>query len=173
MTENPFRERLVLPCAHHQPASQAAGTTAGSGGRSSAAAFLLAQAGYDVCFVAHGAIDELGKQAIVQVPAVRAVVPDPISVATPADALVDAEVRAQALAAEVEKARFQNSTAQREEIARRLALATRIKDRATAAKRTAEQRECSLIDEIAGKLGLGVLTSRDIVRSRRLSNARV
>ena len=84
-----------------------------SGGRSSAAAFLLAQEGYDVCFVAHGAIDELGKQAIVQVPAVRAVVPDPISVATPADALVDAEVRAQALAAEVEKARFQIEQAQR------------------------------------------------------------
>ena len=52
-----------------------------------------------------------------------------------------------------EQARFQNSTAQREEIARRLALAARIKDRATAAKRTAEQRECSLIDKIAGKLG--------------------
>ncbi len=93
-----------------------------SGGRSSAAAFLLAQAGYDVCFVAHGAIDELGKPA--QAPSQEAAqVLTPIATVeissiaelppTPAEVLVDAEVRAQALAAEVAKARLQIEQAQR------------------------------------------------------------
>ncbi len=93
-----------------------------SGGRSSAAAFLLAQAGYDVCFVAHGAIDELGKTGM---PPSQEAAPAPILIAsaevtpstpvapTPAEVLVDAEVRAQALAAEVEKARLQIEQAQR------------------------------------------------------------
>lgn len=92
-----------------------------SGGRSSAAAFLLAQEGFDVCFVAHGAIDEVGKQAVVPTQTPLAAPAAPVSRAvaevgpepTPADALVDAEVRAQALAAEVEQARLQIEQAQR------------------------------------------------------------
>jgi CRP-like cAMP-binding protein len=91
-----------------------------SGGRSSAAAFLLAQAGYDVCFVAHGAIDELGKPALSQqatpapAPIATVEVPATANLApTPAEVLVDAEVRAQALAAEVAKARLQIEQAQR------------------------------------------------------------
>ena len=86
-----------------------------SGGRSSAAAFLLAQEGYDVCFVAHGAIDELGKPAVMPSQEAAAA-PAPMATAlapTPAEVLVDAEVRAQALAAEVAKARLQIEQAER------------------------------------------------------------
>lgn len=53
----------------------------------------------------------------------------------------------------VEQERIQNSTAQRAELQRRMAMTARIRERATAAKRAAEQQEFSLLDEIASKLG--------------------
>lgn len=51
-----------------------------SGGRSSAAAFLLAQEGFDVCYVEAGAIDELGDQGADEAPAAPA---EPAFVAPP------------------------------------------------------------------------------------------
>lgn len=106
-----------------------------SGGRSSAAAFLLAQEGFDVCFVANGAIDEIGPApdatpataTATRAPAAPPPRPAPAVAPPPADALVDAEVRAQALAAEVERARLQIEQAQR------------LMAEAAAAKREAEQ----------------------------------
>lgn len=89
-----------------------------TGGRSSAAAFLLTQEGYDVCYVGGGAIDELDRQQLPAAPSPPA--PDPVptpaapsATAQRAAAMVDAEVNAQALAAEVAKARIQIAQAQR------------------------------------------------------------
>lgn len=53
-----------------------------SGGRSSAAAFLLAQEGFDVCYVETGAIDELGDQGADEAPAASA---EPALVAPPTE----------------------------------------------------------------------------------------
>lgn len=104
-----------------------------SGGRSSAASFLLAQLGFEVWHIADGAIDELGKEA--PVPAatasqstVAAMQPATASAeAQRANAIIEADVRAQSLAADLEKAKIQI------EQARRLML------QAQTAKRDAEQ----------------------------------
>lgn len=54
-----------------------------SGGRSSAAAFLLVQEGFDVCYVETGAIDELGDQGADEAPAAPAESAKPAFVAPP------------------------------------------------------------------------------------------
>ena len=99
-----------------------------TGGRSSAAAFLLTQEGFDVAYVANGGIDELGHATagVTLLPAV------PASPPTATDQLVDAEARAQSLAAELAKADFQIEQAQRLQAA---AAATK-----QAAERYVEQR---------------------------------
>ncbi|MSR13377.1 MAG: cyclic nucleotide-binding domain-containing protein [Gammaproteobacteria bacterium] len=90
-----------------------------TGGRSSAAAFLLTQEGYDICFVATSAIDELLTHPIPPIAAPTAAVsPAPAEVPAQAtsaqrrEAMVDAEVHAQSLAAEVERAHIQIAHAQ-------------------------------------------------------------
>ena len=80
-----------------------------TGVRSSAAAFLLTQEGFDVAYVANSGIDELGRAAA-SVPPPPAV---PASPPTATDQFVDAEARAQSLTAEVAKADFQIEQAQR------------------------------------------------------------
>ena len=75
-----------------------------TGGRSSAAAFLLAQEGFDICHVATGAIDELGRVPPGNVPAPAVEAPAPAETAHPA---VAAEVEAQSLATEVARAHQQ------------------------------------------------------------------
>ncbi len=99
-----------------------------SGGRSSTATFLLMQEGFDVSFVGSGAIDELGKASPPK--AVSAPQPPPKPVPAPSpppDRGVESEVQAQALTAEVERARIQ------------IAQAERLMAEATAAKRDAER----------------------------------
>lgn len=75
-----------------------------TGGRSSAAAFLLAERGYDVCYVAGGAVrDEL--------PAAAAATP-PAAVHASSDAVLEASALASALEAELERARLTIDRAQ-------------------------------------------------------------
>ncbi|MBI2801656.1 MAG: cyclic nucleotide-binding domain-containing protein [Gammaproteobacteria bacterium] len=94
-----------------------------TGGRSSAAAFLLTEEGCDAYFVENGGIDEIGAQ---QARAVTAT-PAPPTISAPRDELVAAEALALSLAADVERARLQIETAQR------------LMAEAAAAKRDAEQ----------------------------------
>lgn len=93
-----------------------------TGGRSSAAAFLLTEEGCDAYFVENGGIDEIGAQQARTV----AARPAP-TISAPRDELVAAEALALSLAADVERARLQIETAQRLMI------------EAAAAKRDAEQ----------------------------------
>lgn len=131
-----------------------------SGGRSSAAAFLLAQQGYDVCYVASGAIDEIGDERGAARGAERAPAASPAG-APPAepsatDALVDAEVQAQALAAEVEKARIQIEQAQR------------LMADAVAAKRATEQ----LVEQERARLAAdAALVQRRLAEAQQLKLA--
>lgn len=88
-----------------------------TGGRSSAAAFLLAQDGFDICYVESGAIDELGRTQPAPAP----------SVETPIHPAVAAEVEAQSLATELARAQHQ------------IAQARALIAQADAAKRDAER----------------------------------
>lgn len=94
-----------------------------TGGRSSAAAFLLTQEGFEVSYVEGGAIDEVPPEQAAKI-ADTAVAnnqndppdseperePEP---STPQDEIVDADIRAQSLAADLEKANLQIEQAQR------------------------------------------------------------
>lgn len=110
-----------------------------TGGRSSAAAFLLTQEGFDICYVEHGAIDELGRREPAAEPAPAIAPPAPVAAPSPpskqADALFDAEVRAQSLAADLAKATIQIEQAQR------------LMAEAQAAKRDAERFVGQKLDE--------------------------
>lgn len=75
-----------------------------TGGRSSAAAFLLTQEGIDICHVDTGAIDELERVPPGNVQPPAAATPAPANTAHPA---VAAEVEAQSLATEVARAQQQ------------------------------------------------------------------
>ncbi len=92
----------------------------GSGGRSSAAAFLLTQEGFNVCYVEGGAIDEVPKAAPASAgrkpagPAkTGASTPRPAAPGRTEDDIVEADIRAQSLAADLEKAKLQIEQAQR------------------------------------------------------------
>lgn len=91
-----------------------------SGGRSSAAAFLLTQEGFNVCYVEGGAIDEV--PAVTTSAAVRTAgnpaktresTPRPAAPPRAEDDIVEADIRAQSLAADLEKAKLQIEQAQR------------------------------------------------------------
>ena len=90
-----------------------------TGGRSSAAAFLLTQEGYDVAYVEGGAIDEVPPQPAGTTPAAKKPAPrkptKPSIAAdtTPQEEIVKADIRAQSLAADLEKANLQIERAQR------------------------------------------------------------
>ncbi len=92
-----------------------------TGGRSSAAAFLLTQEGFEVSYVEGGAIDEVPQKQTAQIAEPQAVNqpeahPDPNpepEPSTPQDEIVDADIRAQSLAADLEKANLQIEQAQR------------------------------------------------------------
>jgi CRP-like cAMP-binding protein len=113
-----------------------------TGGRSSAAAFLLAQRGFDVSYVEGGAIMEVPQrppkealpepvepadkeptEPVAKQPAV-AVEPPPTG---PSEAMIEADSRAQSLAADLEKAKLQ------------IAQAQRLMEQAEATKREAER----------------------------------
>lgn len=91
-----------------------------SGGRSSAAAFLLTQEGFNVCYIEGGAIDEVPKTAISNAarkpdgPATTGTgAPLPNAPPRDEDEIVEADIRAQSLAADLEKAKLQIEQAQR------------------------------------------------------------
>jgi len=97
-----------------------------TGGRSSAAAFLLTQEGFDVSYVEGGAIDEVPADAAPPKQVSATPVPEktaaPATSASPApptdtksepDKAVEAEIRAQSLAADLEKAKLQIEQAHR------------------------------------------------------------
>ena len=81
-----------------------------TGGRSSAAAFLLAQEGFEVCYVEAGAIDELGHLRPAAPDPAPAPVPVPVPVSNDEPAAVPTD---QALSDEVERARGQIEEARR------------------------------------------------------------
>lgn len=91
-----------------------------TGGRSSAAAFLLTQEGFNACYVEGGAIDEVPKPAVSE-PArtpdntakTAQAVPPPTAPPRVEDEIVEADIRAQSLAADLEKAKLQIEQAQR------------------------------------------------------------
>ena len=75
-----------------------------TGGRSSAAAFLLAERGYDACYVVGGAVQD-------ELPAATAVAP-PAAVRAASDDVLEASALASALEAELERARLTIDRAQ-------------------------------------------------------------
>ena len=83
-----------------------------TGGRSSAAAFLLAERGFEVCYVEGGAVDELTSPAkptptsipAQTVPDISTTAPMVTAAPPPADAVLEAAARASSLGAEVAKA---------------------------------------------------------------------
>ena len=92
-----------------------------TGGRSSAAAFLLTQEGFDVSYVEGGAIDEVPPEQSVKAVAAKPAKkgkevappePEPAPSTAPQE-IVDADIRAQSLAADLEKANLQIEQAQR------------------------------------------------------------
>ena len=111
-----------------------------TGGRSSAAAFLLAQEGFDICYVESGAIDELGRG--LPTPAAAAPV-----VETPVHPAVAAEVEAQSLATEL--ARAQHQIAQARQLIAQAEAAKRDAERFVAARLASErsqmQRDAALL----------------------------
>lgn len=89
-----------------------------TGGRSSAAAFLLAEKGYEVCYVEGGAVsepaaDEAQARAPARVSAPAAPPPAPPAAAERTDSMLEAAVRASSLGAEVEKAAITIQQAQK------------------------------------------------------------
>ena len=92
-----------------------------SGGRSSAAAFLLAERGFEVCYVEGGAVDEPATVPITPVapntePLVAAapppVLPVVVAARAPSEAMLEAAARASSLGAEVAKAELTIEQAQ-------------------------------------------------------------
>lgn len=93
-----------------------------TGGRSSAAAFLLTQEGFEVSYIEGGAIDEVPAQTSKNKPVAKkppsapaASEPAPVKASqpTPQDEVVAADVRAQSLTADLEKAKIQIAQAER------------------------------------------------------------
>ncbi len=92
-----------------------------TGGRSSAAAFLLTQEGYDVSYVEGGAIDEVPPGRVDPTPQTKKPAkpkspptqPPAAAETTPQDEIVEADIRALSLAADLEKAKLQIEQAQR------------------------------------------------------------
>lgn len=88
-----------------------------TGGRSSAAAFLLTQEGFEVSYVEGGAIDEVPPEQSAKIAdkkrAEKRDEPPKPEPSTPQDEIVDADIRAQSLAADLEKANLQIEQAQR------------------------------------------------------------
>ena len=123
-----------------------------TGGRSSAAAFLLTQEGFEVSYVVGGAIDEVATNKIADsqsIPEQARVEPAPLKktqqlgqFASPKqDEIVEADIRAQSLAAGLEKANFQIEQAKR--VVAQAEAAKRDADRVVAEKL---QKERSKID---------------------------
>ena len=86
-----------------------------TGGRSSAAAFLLAEKGFEVCYVEGGAVSEpaaVQAQAVAKLAAAPLAAPPPVA-NEPRDDLLEAAVRASSLGAEVEKANITIAQAQK------------------------------------------------------------
>jgi len=88
-----------------------------TGGRSSVAAFLLTQEGFDVSYVEGGAIDEVPlKPGVKPATAKRPAQPAPRNAGSTSksqEAIVAADIRAQSLAADLEKANLQIELAKR------------------------------------------------------------
>ncbi|MFT4582737.1 MAG: CRP-like cAMP-binding protein [Gammaproteobacteria bacterium] len=90
-----------------------------SGGRSSAAAFLLAQEGFDVCYVMGGAIDEITAEKVATKSQDTQTQPKPSpkieapTIPNQNDEMVAADTRAQSLTADLEKANYQIEQARR------------------------------------------------------------
>jgi len=95
-----------------------------TGGRSSAATFLLAEEGFDVTYVEGGAIDEVPAEKVDETTAAKkpatakpvakkpaAKTPEPP--AAPRDEIMEADIRAQSLAADLEKAKLKIAQAER------------------------------------------------------------
>jgi CRP-like cAMP-binding protein len=131
-----------------------------SGGRSSAAAFLLAQEGFDVCYVMGGAIDEITPEKVhTQPQAAQAKLKPSPKVEAPAkptqnDEMVAADIRAQSLTADLEKANYQ------------IEQARRLMSEAQTAKREADRLVEAKLQEERAKID-----EKSLVLERRLEEA--
>lgn len=127
-----------------------------SGGRSSAAAFLLTQEGFDVCYIEGGAIDEVPKTTTsnaTQKPGSAAKTPKNVpQTTTPPrdeDEIVEADVRAQSLAADLEKAKLQIEQAER--LMAEASVAKEQADRLVAEKLRAEREKIAADAEVVAE----------------------
>ncbi|MDA0824094.1 MAG: cyclic nucleotide-binding domain-containing protein [Proteobacteria bacterium] len=131
-----------------------------SGGRSSAAAFLLAQEGFDVCYVVGGAIDEMTlKKAPTKSQDPQALPKSSPKIEAPAiptqnDETVAADIRAQSLTADLEKANYQ------------IEQARRLMSEAQAAKKEADRWVAQKLQEERAKID-----RKSIVLEKRLEEA--